>query len=68
MLKLAPLAIDSGNGSNSAGINLLILNCYQYYEKLKECDKEEKHYIPSIYGINSNPASKNLEHKVAFKE
>ncbi|WP_082761027.1 hypothetical protein [Leptospira alstonii] len=26
-----------------------LLNCYQYYEKLQECNKEEKKYLPAIY-------------------
>ncbi|WP_050558642.1 hypothetical protein [Leptospira santarosai] len=32
-----------------------LLNCYQYYEKLKECNKEEYKYMPAIYGMNVNP-------------
>ncbi|WP_235592632.1 hypothetical protein [Leptospira interrogans] len=32
--------------------NYLILECLDYYERLKECDKEENRYIPSIYGFN----------------
>ncbi|WP_201029690.1 hypothetical protein [Leptospira alstonii] len=38
-------------------INFLILECIEYYEKLKECDKEEYKYMPAIYGINTNPVS-----------
>lgn len=34
-----------------------LLNCLDYYERLKECDKEENRYIPSIYGINFQPMS-----------
>ncbi|UML83008.1 hypothetical protein [Leptospira interrogans] len=37
--------------------NYLILECLDYYERLKECDKEENRYIPSIYGINFQPMS-----------
>lgn len=37
--------------------NYLILECLDYYERLKECDKEENSYIPSIYGINFQPMS-----------
>ncbi len=51
ILNLVPLA----NNPDLSGINYLLLNCYQYYERLKECNKEENRYIPSIYGINSNP-------------
>ncbi|WP_032920062.1 hypothetical protein [Leptospira santarosai] len=33
--------------------NLLLtasmLNCVEYYQRLKECNKEENRYIPSIY-------------------
>ncbi len=29
--------------------NYYLLHCYQYYEKLKECNKEEKKYLPAIY-------------------
>ncbi|UML83146.1 hypothetical protein FH587_03830 (plasmid) [Leptospira interrogans] len=35
--------------SRTTRITFLLLNCYQYYQKLKECDKEENRYIPSIY-------------------
>ncbi|XDD50929.1 hypothetical protein AB3N59_03830 [Leptospira sp. WS92.C1] len=30
-------------------IGLELLNCVDYYERLRECDKEENKYIPSIY-------------------
>ncbi|ONF94389.1 hypothetical protein BWD14_03800 [Leptospira santarosai] len=33
---------------NSA-LNLAIFNCYQYYEKLKECEKEGNRYTPALY-------------------
>ncbi|MCL8312737.1 hypothetical protein M9Y90_19060 [Leptospira interrogans] len=29
--------------------NFNLINCYQYYEKLQECNKEEKKYLPAIY-------------------
>ncbi len=45
MLNYLPLA----NEPNQNGINFLLLNCYQYYEKLQECNKEEKKYLPAIY-------------------
>ncbi len=50
ILNLAPFANDGEPNPN--GINFLILNCLDYYERLKECDKEENKYIPSIYGFN----------------
>ncbi|WP_080984219.1 hypothetical protein [Leptospira santarosai] len=31
------------------GVNYYLLNCYQYYEKLQKCNKEEKKYLPAIY-------------------
>ncbi|WP_032809448.1 MULTISPECIES: hypothetical protein [unclassified Leptospira] len=31
------------------GVNYYLLNCYQYYEKLKECNTEVKKYLPAIY-------------------
>ncbi|WP_036042409.1 hypothetical protein [Leptospira alstonii] len=37
--------------------NYFILECLRYYQRLQECDKEENRYIPSIYGINTNPVS-----------
>ncbi|WP_236711500.1 hypothetical protein [Leptospira alstonii] len=43
--------------SRAETISFLILNCFQYYQRLQECDKEENRYIPSIYGINTNPVS-----------
>ncbi len=55
ILNLAPFANDGEPNPN--GINFLILNCLDYYERLKECDKEENRYIPSIYGINFEPMS-----------
>ncbi len=35
--------------SREARISFQILKCYQYYEKLQECNKEEKKYLPAIY-------------------
>ncbi|EMJ92344.1 hypothetical protein LEP1GSC193_0320 [Leptospira alstonii serovar Pingchang str. 80-412] len=35
--------------SRTTRINFLILNCYQYYEKLKECEKEGNRYTPALY-------------------
>ncbi|WP_061235399.1 hypothetical protein [Leptospira weilii] len=29
--------------------NFLLLECFEYYEKLNECDATEKRYIPAIY-------------------
>ncbi|WP_181081987.1 hypothetical protein [Leptospira interrogans] len=34
---------------NQNGINLLLFNCYQYYTKLKECEKEGNRYTPALY-------------------
>ncbi len=57
LFALAPLtnatleAIQSREGK----LSFLLLNCYQYYEKLKECNKEEYKYMPAIYGMNVNP-------------
>ncbi|AVQ11235.1 hypothetical protein QMM42_13765 [Leptospira santarosai] len=45
MLSYLPLAHEP----NQNGINFLLLNCYQYYEKLQKCNKEEKKYLPAIY-------------------
>ncbi|EMJ59825.1 hypothetical protein LEP1GSC051_0619 [Leptospira sp. P2653] len=33
----------------NAFFNFNLLNCYQYYEKLQKCNKEEKKYLPAIY-------------------
>ncbi|WP_061281230.1 hypothetical protein [Leptospira interrogans] len=30
-------------------LSFLILNCYQYYTKLKECEKEGNRYTPALY-------------------
>ncbi|WP_061257103.1 hypothetical protein [Leptospira interrogans] len=35
--------------SREARISFQILTCYQYYEKLQECNKEKKKYLPAIY-------------------
>ncbi|EMO21475.1 hypothetical protein LEP1GSC168_4132 [Leptospira santarosai str. HAI134] len=44
-------AIQSREGK----LSFLLLNCYQYYENLKKCNKEEYKYMPAIYGMNVNP-------------
>ncbi|QOI52979.1 hypothetical protein Lepto1489_21545 (plasmid) [Leptospira interrogans serovar Bataviae] len=33
----------------NATLNFSLLNCIRYYEKLKDCNREENRYIPSIY-------------------
>lgn len=33
----------------SAFLNFNLINCYQYYEKIKECNKEINKYLPAIY-------------------
>ncbi|RHX81629.1 hypothetical protein DLM77_06040 [Leptospira yasudae] len=38
-------------------LNYLLLECFKYHERLRECEKEEYKYMPAIYGINSNPTS-----------
>ncbi|PJZ29512.1 hypothetical protein CH378_12375 [Leptospira kmetyi] len=43
------LSPDEFETRKASGVNYYLLNCYQYYEKLKECNKEEKKYIPAIY-------------------
>ncbi len=35
--------------SRTTRISFLILNCYQYYTKLKECEKEGNRYTPALY-------------------
>ncbi|MDI7190926.1 hypothetical protein QMM59_14815 [Leptospira santarosai] len=50
------------------GVGFLLLNCYQYYEKLKECNKEEYKYMPAIYGMNVNPYFSVDRNRVAFRE
>ncbi|WOT13259.1 hypothetical protein [Leptospira interrogans] len=30
-------------------LSFLILNCYQYYTKLKECENEGNRYTPALY-------------------
>ncbi|WP_253270913.1 hypothetical protein [Leptospira santarosai] len=54
--------------SREETINFLLLNCYQYYERLKECNKEENRYIPSIYGINSNPVFSPKGSSIVFRQ
>ncbi|WP_032913840.1 hypothetical protein [Leptospira santarosai] len=49
-------------------INFELLNCLDYYEKLKECNKEENRYIPSIYGINSNPVFSPKGSSIVFRQ
>nr|WP_155118579.1 hypothetical protein [Leptospira santarosai] len=34
---------------NQNGIDFLLFNCIQYYEKLKECEKEGNRYTPALY-------------------
>ncbi|MBM9500725.1 hypothetical protein JWG44_10755 [Leptospira sp. 201903071] len=52
LLLASPLGANAtaeANQSREARISFQILNCYQYYEKLKECNKEVKKYLPAIY-------------------
>ncbi|MBM9500720.1 hypothetical protein JWG44_10745 [Leptospira sp. 201903071] len=64
-----PLPNDTAEMIQSRGetLNFLLLNCYRYYERLQECNKEENRFIPSIYGINSNPASDTFAQWIAGK-
>ncbi len=48
-------------------VSALMLSCYQYYEKLKECDKEEYKYMPAIYGYNIELFSNKKSSVVAFR-
>ncbi|EKO35174.1 hypothetical protein LEP1GSC163_0224 [Leptospira santarosai str. CBC379] len=32
-----------------SSLDLLLLNCFQYYTKLKECEKEGNRYTPALY-------------------
>ncbi|MDI7219683.1 hypothetical protein QMN07_19585 [Leptospira santarosai] len=49
-------------------INYLLLECIQYYENLKKCNKEEYKYMPAIYGMNVNPYFSVDRNRVAFRE
>ncbi|MEI7012505.1 hypothetical protein [Leptospira licerasiae] len=31
------------------GVNFQLLNCIEYYQKLKQCDKEINKYIPTLH-------------------
>ncbi|QOI53307.1 hypothetical protein Lepto1489_23465 (plasmid) [Leptospira interrogans serovar Bataviae] len=44
-----------------------LLNCLDYYERLKECDKEENRYIPSIYGFNMKKFSTKKSSVIAVR-
>ncbi|WOT13255.1 hypothetical protein [Leptospira interrogans] len=44
-----------------------LLNCLDYYERLKECDKEENKYIPSIYGFNIKMFLTKKNNVIAFR-
>ncbi|WP_061250035.1 hypothetical protein [Leptospira alstonii] len=35
--------------SRTETLSFLILNCYQYYVKVKECEKEGNRYTPALY-------------------
>ncbi|XDD50924.1 hypothetical protein AB3N59_03790 [Leptospira sp. WS92.C1] len=41
--------VPTQNEINVNGVAALMLSCYQYYEKLQQCNKEEKKYLPAIY-------------------
>ncbi|RHX81719.1 hypothetical protein DLM77_06030 [Leptospira yasudae] len=41
--------VPTQNEINANAVAALMLSCYQYYEKLQECNKEEKKYLPAIY-------------------
>ncbi|XDD50927.1 hypothetical protein AB3N59_03810 [Leptospira sp. WS92.C1] len=49
-------------------INYLLLECFKYHEKLKECEKEGYEYMPAIYGINANPVSTSSFEKLVSGE
>ncbi|RHX90296.1 hypothetical protein DLM76_20730 [Leptospira yasudae] len=52
LLLASPLGADATIEviqSREARISIQVINCYQYYEKLQECNKEEKKYLPAIY-------------------
>ncbi len=53
--------------SRTMRITFLLLNCYQYYEKLKECNKEEYKYMPAIYGYNIELFSNKKSSVVAIR-
>ncbi|MDI7237738.1 hypothetical protein QMM95_16955 [Leptospira santarosai] len=48
-LPLSSNATEDIIQSRTTRITFLILNCYQYYEKLKECEKEGNRYTPALY-------------------
>ncbi|RHX90220.1 hypothetical protein DLM76_20350 [Leptospira yasudae] len=56
--------VPSQEATNSNVLSALMLSCYQYYEKLQECEKEEYKYMPAIYGINSNPTSDAIAERI----
>ncbi|WOT13261.1 hypothetical protein [Leptospira interrogans] len=65
-----PLPSNAGEDviqSRTTRITFLLLNCYQYYTKLKECDKEENRYIPSIYGFNMKKFSNKKSSVIAVR-
>ncbi|MCG6195621.1 hypothetical protein LFX25_20470 [Leptospira sp. FAT2] len=48
ILNIAPLA-RSSDGTNTDGINNLIIGCLLYHVKVKECEKEGNQYVPALY-------------------
>ncbi len=60
--------VPTQNNINENVVSALMLSCYQYYEKLKECNKEEYKYMPAIYGMNVNPYFSVDRNRVAFRE
>ncbi|PJZ29513.1 hypothetical protein CH378_12380 [Leptospira kmetyi] len=43
-------AVEEFEARRNAAMNHSLINCIKYYEKLKECEREENRYMPSIYG------------------
>nr|WP_032922794.1 hypothetical protein [Leptospira santarosai] len=47
--------LEEYEARKGSAFNFSLIKCIEYYEKLKECNKEEYKYMPAIYGMNVNP-------------
>ncbi|WP_036069212.1 hypothetical protein [Leptospira noguchii] len=59
--------IEEYEARKNSAFNFSLINCLDYYEKLKECDKEENRYIPSIYGFNMKKFSNKKSSVIALR-
>ncbi|MCL8312736.1 hypothetical protein M9Y90_19055 [Leptospira interrogans] len=59
--------LEQYEARKNAAFNFSLIKCLDYYEKLKECDKEEYKYMPAIYGYNIELFSNKKSSVIALR-